>query len=167
MTLSAPIPLADHHELSEFNSRVPELDDWLRRRARANQAGGASRTFVVCEENRVIAYYALASGAVKQPEAPGRFRRNMPDPIPVAVLGRLAIDQSYQRRGIGRALVRDAGLRLLNAAEILGIRGLLVHAISDDARTFYEAVGFLPSPSDPMMLMVGLNDLNSALNSQP
>ncbi len=105
--------------------------------------------------------------AVKQPEAPGRFRRNMPDPIPVAVLGRLAIDQSYQGRGIGRALVRDAGLRLLNAAEILGIRSVLVHAISDDARAFYEAVGFLPSPSDPMMLMVGLNNLSIALNSQP
>ena len=167
MTLSAPIPLADHHELSEFNSSVPKLNDWLRRRARANQVGGASRTFVVCEENRVIAYYALASGAVKQPEAPGRFRRNMPDPIPAAVLGRLAIDQSYQGRGIGRALVRDAGLRLLNAAEILGIRGVFVHAISNDARAFYQAVGFLPSPSDPMMRMVGLNDFSSALNSQP
>ncbi|MBB4576404.1 GNAT family N-acetyltransferase [Rhizobium lentis] len=163
MTLSPPAPLADHHELAEFNSGVPELDEWLRRRARANQAGGASRTFVVCEGNRVVAYYALASGAVRQPEAPGRFRRNMPDPVPVAVLGRLAIDQSLQGRGIGRALVRDAGLRLVNAAEILGIRGLLVHAISDDARAFYEAVGFLPSPSDPMMLMVGLHDLNSAL----
>ncbi|KKZ85042.1 N-acetyltransferase [Rhizobium phaseoli] len=163
MTLSAPAPLADHHELAEFSSGVAELDEWLRRRARANQASGASRTFVVCEGNRVIAYYALASGAVRQPEAPGRFRRNMPDPIPVAVLGRLAIDQSHQGRGIGRALVRDAGLRLVNAAEILGIRGLLVHAISDDARAFYEAVGFLPSPSDPMMLMVGLHDLNSAL----
>ncbi|AIC30233.1 GCN5-related N-acetyltransferase protein (plasmid) [Rhizobium etli bv. mimosae str. IE4771] len=139
MTLSRPAPLADHHELAEFSSGVAELDEWLRRRARANQAGGASRTFVVCVRNRVIAYYALASGAVRQPEAPGRFRRNRPDPIPVAVLGRLAIDQSHQGRGIGRALVRDAGLRLLNAAEILGIRGLLVHAISDDARAFYEA----------------------------
>jgi GNAT superfamily N-acetyltransferase len=165
VTLSAPTPLSDHHELAGFNSGVPELDNWIRRRARANQAGGASRTFVVCEGSRVIAYYALASGAVKQPEAPGRFRRNMPDPIPVAVLGRLAIDQSYQGRGIGRALVRDACLRLLNAAEILGIRGVLVHAISNDARAFYEAVGFLPSPSDPMMLMVGLQDLNNALNT--
>ena len=165
MTLSVPTPLADHHELAQFISGVPELDDWLRRRAHANQARGASRTFVVCEASRVIAYYALASGAVKQPEAPGRFRRNMPDPIPVAVLGRLAVDQSYQARGIGRALVRDAGLRLLNAAEILGIRGVLVHAISDDARAFYEAIGFLSSPCDPMMLMVGLHDLNSALNS--
>lgn len=163
MTLSRPAPLADHHDLAEFRSSVAELDEWLRRRARANQAGGASRTFVVCEGSRVIAYYALASGAVRQPEAPGRFRRNMPDPIPVAVLGRLAIDQSHQGRGIGRALVRDAGLRLVNAAEILGIRGVLVHAISDGARAFYEAVGFLPSPSDPMMLMVGLHDLNSAL----
>lgn len=161
MTLTVPAPLADHHELAEFHSGVTELDDWLRRRARANQVGGASRTFVVCEDNRVIAYYALASGAVKQQEAPGRFRRNMPDPIPVAVLGRLAIDQSYQGRGIGRALVRDAGLRLINAAEILGIRGILVHAISKDARAFYEAVGFLPSPSEP--LMVGLHDLNNAL----
>jgi GNAT superfamily N-acetyltransferase len=119
VTLSAPTPLADHHELAEFDSGVPELDDWLRRRAHANQVGGASRTFVVCEEDRVIAYYALAFGAVMQPEAPGRFRRNMPDPIPVAVLGRLAIDLNYQGRGLGRALVRDAGLRLLNAAEIL------------------------------------------------
>lgn len=165
MTLSPPAPLAEHHELAEFDSGVPELDDWLRRRARANQAGGASRTFVVCEGSRVIAYYALASGAVRTPEALGRFKRNMPDPIPVAVLGRLAIDRTYQGRGIGRALVRDAGLRLLNAAEILGIRGVLVHAISDDARAFYEAVGFLPSPSDPMMLMIGLKDLSNALSA--
>jgi GNAT superfamily N-acetyltransferase len=157
--------LAENHELFDFNSGVPELDNWLRRRARANQVGGASRTFVVCEENRVVAYYALASGAVRTPEAPGRFKRNMPDPIPVAVLARLAIDLSYQGRGIGRALVRDAGLRLLNAAEILGIRGILVHAISDDARAFYEAVGFMPSPSDPMMLMIGLQDLSNALNA--
>ena len=165
MTITAPAPLADHHELAEFDSGVSELDDWLRRRARVNQVSGASRTFVVCEGNRVVAYYALASGAVKPPEAPGRFRRNMPDPIPVAVLGRLAIDQSYQGQGIGRALVRDVGLRLLNAAEILGIRGVLVHAISDAARAFYEAVGFRPSPKDPMMLMVGLHDLKSALDT--
>ena len=165
MTLTSPAPLAEHHELVEFDSGVPELDDWLRRRARANQAGGASRTFAVCEGNRVVAYYALAFGVVRTLEAPDRFKRNMPDPIPVAVPGRLAIDRTYQGRGIGRALVRDAGLRLLNAAEILGIRGVLVHAISDDARAFYEAVGFLPSLSDPMMLMIGLKDLSNALSA--
>lgn len=165
MTLTAPAPLADHHDLADFNSGEPQWDDWLRRRARANQASGASRTYVVCENQRVVAYYALASGAVKAAEAPGRIRRNMPEPIPVAVLGRLAIDQAYQGRGLGRALVRDAGLRLLNAAEIMGIRGVLVHAISQDARAFYEAVGFLPSPLDPMVLMIGMSDLESALQT--
>jgi len=101
VTLTSPAPLAEYHELVEFDSGVPELDDWLRRRARANQAGGASRTFAVCEGNRVVAYYALAFGVVRTLEAPGRFKRNMPDPIPVAVLGRLAIDRTYQGRGIG------------------------------------------------------------------
>ncbi|WP_348270771.1 GNAT family N-acetyltransferase [Rhizobium sp. Root1212] len=82
---------------------------------------GAPRIVVVCEGSHVIGYYALASGTVKLPEAPGRFRCNIPDPIPVAVLGRLAVDRAYQGKGFGRALVRDMGLRLLNAAEIFGI----------------------------------------------
>jgi GNAT superfamily N-acetyltransferase len=165
VTLSAPAPLADDHDLTAFDSGVAELDDWLRKRARSNQATGASRTFVLCEGKRVVAYYALASGAVTASAAPGRIKRNMPDPIPFAVLGRLAIDQAYQGRGIGRALVRDAGLRLLQAAEILGIRGMLVHAISEDAKAFYLALGFAPSPSDPMMLMVTLHDLTAAIGA--
>lgn len=159
MTLSAPEPLADHHLLADFDSGVSSLDDWLRKRARANQASGASRTFVLCEGERVMAYYALASGAVKQPEAPSRFRRNMPDPIPVVVLGRLAIDCSLQGQGIGRALVRDALLRVVQASEAIGIRGVLVHALSDEARAFYLAVGFEPSPLDPMTLMATMSDL--------
>ena len=159
MTLSAPAPLADHHLLTDFDSGVPSLDDWLRKRARANQASGASRTFVLCEGDRVMAYYALASGAVRQPEAPTRFRRNMPDPIPVVVLGRLAIDRKLQGQGIGRALVRDALLRVIQASEAIGIRGVLVHALSDDARAFYLAVGFEASPLDSMTLMATMNDL--------
>lgn len=162
MTLSAPVPLADHHELAGFNSGVAELDDWLVKRARSNQASGASRTFVLCEGNRVVGYYALASGAVTQAEAPGKIRRNMPDPIPFAVLGRLAIDTAHQGKGVGRAMVRDAGFRLMQAAEVLGIRGLLVHAISEEAKAFYLALGFTPSPLDPMMLMVTLRDLSAA-----
>ncbi|MES0002823.1 GNAT family N-acetyltransferase [Mesorhizobium sp. M0051] len=164
MRLSAPVPLADHHELSEFLSGIPSLDDWLKKRALTNQAGGASRTYVTCDGNRVVGYYAIASGGVKMVEAPGRFRRNMPDPIPVAVLGRLAVDQAHHGRGIGRALMRDAGLRILQAADILGIRGLLVHAISEDARAFYLAVGFEPSPVEPLTLMVTLADLNQSLS---
>lgn len=159
MTLSAPAPLADHHLLADFDSGVPSLDDWLRRRARANQASGASRTFVLCEGDRVMAYYALASGAVKVTEAPSRFRRNMPDPIPVVVLGRLAIDRSLQGQGIGRALVRDALLRVAQAGEAIGIRGVLVHALSEQARAFYLAVGFEASPLDPMTLVATMGDL--------
>lgn len=162
MSLAAPVPLADHHELTAFDSGVMSLDDWLKRRARANQASGASRTFVACDGNQVAAYYALATGGVKLPEASGRLRRNMPDPIPVIILGRLAICRAWQGRGLGRALVRDAGLRALQAAELVGVRGMLVHAISDEARAFYLALGFEPSPLDAMTLMVTLEDLRKA-----
>ncbi|KYN45518.1 GNAT family acetyltransferase, partial [Salmonella enterica subsp. enterica serovar Typhi] len=119
-----------------------------------------SRTFVCCgSDSDVLAYYSLASSAVTTNTAPGRFRRNMPDPIPVVVLGRLAVDRSLHGQGVGRALVRDAGLRVIQVAETIGIRGMLVHALSDEAREFYLRVGFEPSPMDPMMLMVTLGDL--------
>lgn len=163
MTLIAPAPLANHHDLTSFESGTASLDDWLKRRARANQATGASRTYVVSEGDRVIGYYALASGAVKLPEAAGKFRRNMPDPIPVIVLGRLAIDHAWQGQGLGRVLVRDAGRRVLQAAEVIGARGMLVHAISEDAHRFYIALGLYPSPVDTMTLMVTLEDLRQAL----
>lgn len=163
MTLTAPAPLADHHDLSSFLSNSTALDDWLRRRARANQKTGASRTFVVCDDDNVVGYYALASGGVNVSAATGRFRRNMPDPIPVALLGRLAIDQRWQGQGLGRALFRDAALRLSNAAKVLGIRGVLVHAISEEAKAFYLALGFDPSPLDPMTLMITLADIDAAL----
>ena len=111
---------------------------------------------------QVVAYYALALGAVRVSEATGRFRRNMPDPIPVVILGRLAIDSAYQGQCLGRALVRDAGLRVVQSAQALGIRGMLVQALSDDAKTFYEKLGFEPSPVDSMMLMITLADLIAA-----
>jgi len=162
--LSPAEPLADYHETQGFNSGEASLDDWLKRRARANQVAGASRTYVVCEEQRVIGYYALASGAVTVESAPGRFRRNMPDPIPVAVLARLAVDHSWQGRGLGRALFRDAARRIVNAADTIGIRGIVVHAISAEAKKFYLALGFDPSPREPMMLTVTLQDLRAALS---
>ncbi len=163
MPLSAPTPLADQHQLADFDSGEPSLDDWLKRRARANHASGASRTFVVADADRVVAYCALASGSVQTVGAPGRFRRNMPDPIPVAVLARLAVDRAYQGKGLGRALFRDASLRVLSAAESIGIRGIVVHALTEDARAFYLALGFDASPLDPMTLMVTLPDLRAAL----
>lgn len=119
------------------------------------------RTFVCCDSDaKVLAYYSLASSTVTTNTAPGRFRRNMPDPIPVVVLGRLAVDQSLRGQGIGRALVRDAGLRVMQVADTIGIRGMLVHALPDEARAFYLKVGFELSPMDSMMLMVTPGDLN-------
>ncbi len=108
-------------------------------------------------------YCALASGAVAVASVPGRFRRNMPDPIPVVVLGRFAVDRSYQGRGIGRGLLRDAARRVVHAADAIGIRGIVVHAISEDTRKFYVALGFDPCPHEPMMLVVTLADLRASL----
>lgn len=159
--LHAPQPLTSEHELEGFNSGVAELDDWLRRRAHKNQGSGASRTYVVTNGQKVIAYYCLAAGAVSNASAPSRVRRNMPDPIPVIVIGRLAVAHSWQGKGFGRALVRDAVLRTLQASEIAGIRAILVHAISEQARQFYESCGFSPSPIDPMTLLVTVADANA------
>ncbi|WP_250479833.1 MULTISPECIES: GNAT family N-acetyltransferase [unclassified Caballeronia] len=163
MRLSAPEPLGSHHALEHFASGADSLDQWLKRRALKNQASGASRTFVVCEHARVLAYYALASGGVTVDEAPGRFRRNMPEPIPVVVLARLAVDGSLQGWGVGRALMRDAGVRVLQAADTIGIRGLITHALSEAAQGFYTQLGFEPSALDPMTLMITLADLKAAL----
>jgi GNAT superfamily N-acetyltransferase len=155
-SIAAPELLNDAHALDQFQSGVASLDDWLKRRARANQAGGASRTYVIAIQDRVIGYYCLASGAIAAIEAPGALRRNMPDPIPMAVLGRLAIDSEWQGKRIGVALLKDAVFRTAQAAEILGIRGLLVHAISNEAKAFYEHHGFTPSPSNPMTLLFSI-----------
>lgn len=163
MSLSAPEPLAEDHLTEGFNSGETALDDWLLRRARANQVSGASRTYVACEGKRVLGYYALASGSITQAEVPGRFRRNMPEPIPVAVLARLAVDRGYQGRGLGRALFRDAARRVAHAASAIGIRGIVVHAISEHARRFYIALGFDPCPREAMTLVVTLRDILATL----
>jgi GNAT superfamily N-acetyltransferase len=164
LALSPPEPLTARHQLEDFNCEEPSLNEWLRRRAHANQASGASKTFVVSDGQKVVGYYALASGAVTAKSAPGRFRRNMPDPVPVVLLGRLAVDRAYQGQGIGRALFRDAALRVSHAAETIGIRGIVVHAISEEARKFYLALGFDPSPLDRMTLLVTLADIRATLS---
>jgi GNAT superfamily N-acetyltransferase len=156
--LTAPAPLAPEHELEEFASGVEPLDTWLKHRARANEAGGASRTYVICEATRVVGYYSLAAGSVLHHTATGRVRRNMPDPVPAALLGRLAIDHAWQGRGLGAALLQDAVLRVIGAAESIGVRAILVHAISEEAKAFYEHWGLRPSPIDPMTLMITVEE---------
>ena len=162
--LLPPETLAEVHDFSDFRCGEASLDDWLKRRARANQATGASRTYVVCEEKRVVGYYALASSVVTVEGAPGRFRRNMPNPIPVAVLARLAVDREWPGKGLGRALFRNAARRVAQAADVIGIRGIVVHAISEEVKGFYLALGFDPSPLEPMTLMVTLSDVRVALS---
>jgi GNAT superfamily N-acetyltransferase len=161
--LSAPGPLTEQHEIAAFSCGTDSLDQWLKRRAWKNQLLGASRTYVVCDERRVVAYYALASGAVTSTGATGKFGRNMQDPIPVVVLGRLAVDAAMQGRGVGRALIGDAALRVLQAANAIGVRGLTVQALSGDARRFYEKAGFESSQLDPNLLMITLSDLKESV----
>ena len=165
--LRPPEKLNSSHQIEGFNSGNSQLDDWLKRRALKNELDGASRTYVLCAGEVVVAYYCLANGAVAQTIATGGVRRNMPDPIPVMVIGRLAVDHRWrQGKGIGRALLRDAILRTLQAAEIAGIRAILIHAISEDAKQFYEKCGFTASPIDPMTLMVKVKDAIASLGSQ-
>lgn len=163
--LRAPQPLGPDHDITGFDCGVVSLNHWLARRAAANQVSGASRSFVLSEGQKVVGYYALASSAVVPAAAPGRFRRNMPDPVPVVVLGRLAIAMSHHGQGLGRALFQDAALRVVHAADAIGIRGLVVHALSEEARDFYLRLGLDASPLDPMTLMVTLADLRAAIES--
>jgi GNAT superfamily N-acetyltransferase len=161
--LQAPQPVKPDHQLEDFDSGNQELDDWLKKRSLKNEGSGASRTYVLTVGQKVIAYYCLASGSILNASGPSRVRRNMPDPIPVIVIGRLAVDRNWQGKGIGYALVRDAVLRTLQAATIAGIRAILVHAISEEAKLFYEKCGFIPSPAAPMTLTITIADAKNAL----
>jgi GNAT superfamily N-acetyltransferase len=164
MELLAPQPLASHHSTVGFDCGDTSLDHWPRQRALPNQQSGATRTSEVCDGNGTVkAYVALASGAVAVARAPGSFRRNMPDPIPVVLLARLAVCRSVQGRGIARALLADAFERVLQASERIGVRGIVVHAASADARNFYLHMGFDPSPIDPDTLLIRLSDVAATL----
>jgi GNAT superfamily N-acetyltransferase len=163
MSFQAPVLLDATHQVEAFDCGHEALNAWLKRHALANQALGASRTFVVTSGTRVVAYYALAAGSVNHLDATGKLRRNMPDPIPVALIARLAVDRSAQRFGLGAALLRDALLRIHQASQNLGIRGVLVDAIDDTAAQFYEHHGFRPSAAIPHKLMITLNELERLL----
>lgn len=155
--LTPPVSLTAAHALAEFDCGVPAMNDWLRRRALSNETSGASRTFVVCQDNvRVVGFYALATGSVRREEATGGIKRKMPEPIPVMVLGRLAVDVGWRKRGVGAGLLKDAVLRTLAVSKQAGIRALVVHALSEDAKEFYLRHGFQKSPLQPMTLMLSL-----------
>ena len=155
--LTPPRPIDHEDDSTQFSSGEDILDHWLKTRALKNEVSGASRTFVVCDETRVVAYYALATGGAMLAEAPGKVKRNMPDPIPVIVLGRLAIDEQWHGKGLGRGLLKDVLLRSLNVAQEVGVRALMVHAMSESAKQFYLHHGFAVSPIDDMKLFIPLS----------
>lgn len=157
LQLKPPQALALTHILDGFECGEVTLDEWLKRRAMANQLSGASRTFVVVnQKNRVYGYYAMATGAVAHQMATSAVRRNMPDPVPVMVLARLAVDRHAQGIKLGASLLQDAVNRAVMVSQNAGVRALLVHALNDSARDFYEHYGFQPSPLHAMTLILKL-----------
>lgn len=161
--LQPPSPITVAHELAGFNSGEFSLDEWLKKRALKNQVSGASRCFVLCSGASVIGYYSLSAGAIVRESAPRVMQRNMPDPLPVLLLGRLAVDMRYRNRGLGQALVRDAMIRSVNVSRNAGVFAMLVHAISDQAKRFYLSRGFVESPLQPMTLLMTLETVRSIL----
>lgn len=158
-----PEPITDSHQLDAFDSGEPSLDIWLRSRALKNQASGASRCFVIADASGVVGFYTLSAGAIGHAEAPKAMRRNMPDPLPVLLLGRLAIDRRYQNRGLGRALLRDALLRAVAVSQETGVFALMLHALSEPAKRFYLSSGFVESPLRPMTLLMTLRTAQTIL----
>lgn len=161
--LEAPAPLKPDHVTDAFDSGGAEPDDWLKRCALHNEAEGGSRTYVVTAGQCVVGYYSLAAGSVFAGIATGRVRRNMPNPIPVVILGRLAIDRAWQGRGLGADMLRDAVLHVIAAGGTIGVRAILLHAISDQAEVFYERFGFRDSPLEEKTLMITMAEAQRVL----
>lgn len=160
---SRPRPIREDDDTATFYSGEPSLETYLRTRALSNHLQGASRCFVTCRNGRVVGYYALASAAIQHRDAPGKVRRNMLDPVPAILLSRLAVDRKEQGLGLGKHLLRDAIARCVQAADIIGVRAMLVHALYDDARTFYTHFDFELSPTDPLHLMLLIKDARALL----
>ena len=163
---NAPEPLGARHDVSRFDSGIDSFNAWLQRRARLNEVKGGARTYVVCDGDRVIAFYSLAASSVERRRVSSRVARNMPEPIPVILLGQLAVDVSYQGRGLGSDLLIDAGKRALRVAAVIGARAIVVQAFNEEARTFYERFGFLPfSDREPLMLLLRISELRVMLQA--
>ncbi len=148
------------HLVDAFDCGQETLNQWLRKHALQNQGAGAAQTYVGLVGETVIGYYSLAVGQIELADAPERLRKGLArHPAPVMLLARLAVDKNWQKQGVGRALLRDAVLRTMQAAEIAGIRALAVHAKDDAARRYYEQFDFEASPADPLHLLVLLKDI--------
>lgn len=170
MSSTLPLPeyqiekLRREHDLATFDSGNPTLTAWLQKFAWPNQQADSAKTYVAVRENRVAGYYALTAGSVHKHESPDRIAKGLANhPVGVVLLARLAIDINQQRKGLGKALLFDALTRIEEVADIVGVRAVMVHAIDDAARKFYEHFEFDPSPTDPFQLMLLLKDVRKAI----
>ena len=159
--IEGPQPLNAAHECSAFDCGKAALDDWLKTHALANQIKGFTRVIVVCEGNRVVAFYGLAPTAVPSPLLSRAVRTGQhPNPIPAILLGQFAVDRAYAGRGIGTALLRDALTRALAGAETIGGRALIVRAIDADAERYWQSNGFIAAKDDPSLLFRSMTDID-------
>lgn len=161
--LSPPVPYLAEHNVTEFSCGETSLDQWIHSNAARNESNDASRTFVICVGSTVVAYYALAAGAIDRSFVPKALQRNIPNPLPVIVLGRLAVDSRYQDCGLGSGLLKDAMIRVAVTSRTIGVKALLVHAISDDARQWCLKRWFQESPLDPMILLLPIAQIRKSL----
>ncbi|WP_022723453.1 GNAT family N-acetyltransferase [Rhodopseudomonas sp. B29] len=162
-SFSAPVALSTAHDLSSFDCGEPALNDWLRHRALKNESR-FSRTYVLCEDERVVAYYCLSAGAVERAAAPGKVRRNAPDSIPISIIGRLAVSRDHAGRGIGADLLADALRRVAVASQSIGIGAVLVQAKSEAAKAFYlRCAEFIEYPADSRTLFLPIETVIAAL----
>ncbi len=159
MNYQGPVLLGAGHVVDEFDCGDSALDDWLQTKALHNQREGGSRTWVVLDDRRVVAFYASSTAVLLRSQATKRAARNHPDPLPALLLGRLAVDTGHQGRGLAAALLKHFLVKALEIAELTGVRVLLVHAKNDAAVRFYTRYGFEPSPVDDLTLMLLLKDL--------
>ena len=160
--LSAPVPLTAEHDLSIFDCGEPALNNWLRHHAWKNESRFA-RTYVVCDGNRVIAYFCISAGAIQRSAAPGKVRRNAPDTIPVSIIGRLAVDRDHAGRGLGADILSDALRRIALASQSIGIGAVLIHAKSDAAKRFYtRCAEFIEYPADSRILFLPIETVVAA-----
>ncbi|QOL26721.1 GNAT family N-acetyltransferase [Thalassotalea sp. LPB0316] len=164
MEITAPHLLEDKHNLRGFCCGKQALDSWLYNNALKNHQRNNSKVYVVTNGNHdVIGYYAVAMGSVQRNSALSSLKRNSPDPIPMVVLARLAVDQNYKGLGIGAGLLKDCMLRSVQAMDVIGGAGVLVHAIDEEAKQFYKKFGFSESPIDPMVLMARIVDIKASI----
>ncbi|TRX56708.1 GNAT family N-acetyltransferase [Thalassomonas sp. M1454] len=161
--ISEPLSLNSSFDLTEFDCGEESLNYFLKKKSMKNQISGASKTYVCTVDGKVVAYYSLAFGCVERKLPPGNIKRNMPENIPVIILGRLAVDKQFAQSGLGSQLLRNAILRSLNVSRTIGVKAILVHALSQQAKSFYSQYGFITAPFNENMLLYSLDNLKKSL----